>query len=396
MEWLQVIKEAVPRKTLNKFRFLLVICWIAFGTILCEVFLSGTDTKESKFDFRCDVTGDIDKDFIQDACYHHYLQDYKLGIPPYAFILVNVFLIPIVTLIYSQCVESTVIRLERSPEDAAGEPTNRRRSRRLFIAYLFQLVVSIALGITFFVLLETHLIYPTNFPCSIKKLSVKSLLNRTQSTNLFTCFDDRAGYKNFWTKTAKAANGIFAFSTFLEILWILWRARNGRIVMYNRQFYDDHLKLNSDEKTTLIPKDFRSSMKTLKGNCLWLTEQPSDLKQPIRRPSPGQGFIHNLKMDEIYVNVAIYEGTAHHNFAEDLNRWERLKEYGPDAKDCYFAKPEDVINKEYTNVPAVGRPGIGKTSLSTKMLRLWAYGEAFNGDHHEKSAHYDVVFNLEV
>ena len=390
-----VIKEAVPRKTLNKFRFRLIICWIALGTILCGVF-SPTESKESKFDFRCDVTGDIDKDLIRDECYHQYLQNYQLGIPPYAFILINVSAIPIVTLLYSWRVKSTVKKLERNHQHAEGEPTNQRRSRRLFIAYLFQLVVSIALGIIFIVLLETHLIYPTNFPCSIKKLSVKFLLNRTQSTNLFTCFHDRAGYKNFWTKTARAANGIFAISAFLEILWILWRARNGRIFMYNRQFYDDHLKLNSDEKTPMIPKDFQSAMKTLKENCLWLTEQPSDLKHPIRRPNPGQGISHNLKMDEIYVKVAIHEGTAHHKFAEDLDRWERLKEYPPDANDCHFAKPEDVIDKEYTNVLAVGRRGIGKTSLSTKMLRLWASGEAFNGDHHEKSAHYDVVFNREV
>ena len=393
MDCSQVIKDAIPRKTLNKFRLVMVICWIAVGTILCGVF-SGIESKESRFDFRCiNVTGDIEKDSIRDKCYHQYLQNHQLGIPPYAFILINVSAIPIVTLLYSWRVKSTVKRLERNHQGAEGEPTNQRRSRRLFIAYLFQLVVSIALGIIFIVLLETYLLYPTNFPCPIKKLSVKFFLNRTQSTNLFSCFHDRAGYKNFWTKTATVANGIFAIFAFLEILWILWRARNEKRFMCNRQFYADHLKLlNSDEKTPLIPKDFQSAMKTLKENCLWLTEQPSDLKHPIRRPNPGQGFIHNLKMDEIYVNVAIHEGTAHHNFAEDLDRWERLKEYPPDAKDCHFAKPEDIIDKEHTNVLVVGRPGIGKTSLSTKMLRLWASGEAFNEDHHEKSAHFNVVF----
>ena len=108
------------------------------------------------------------------------------------------------------------------------------------------------------------------------------------------------------------------------------------------------------------------------------TQQPSDLKQPFQRPKHGEGDSHDLTMDDIYVHVAIHEGRAHHIFAKD--RREQLKEYPPDEKDCQFAKPEDIIDMKHKNVLVVGRPGIGKTSLSTKMLRLWASGEAFNRD----------------
>ena len=92
----------------------------------------------------------------------------------------------------------------------------------------------------------------------------------------------------------------------------------------------------------------------------------------------------DLTMDEIYVNVAIHEGRAHHYFV-DQDRWEQLKEYPPDAKHCQFVKPEDILDEDHKNVLVVGRPGIGKTSLSTKVLRLWASGEAFNAD-------FNVVF----
>ncbi|XP_015748584.1 PREDICTED: uncharacterized protein LOC107328356 [Acropora digitifera] len=52
------------------------------------------------------------------------------------------------------------------------------------------------------------------------------------------------------------------------------------------------------------------------------------------------------------------------------------------------------IRKRYAfmvhfNLQKTGRPGIGKTSFSTKLLRLWASGEAFNGDEH-----FNVVFLL--
>ena len=418
------IKEAIGPKTLNKFTFALVILWIVVGATLCIAF-SELEISESRYDIRCIVTGNtLNIDFIRAKCYDQYrIQNHRLGIPPYLFIIVNVLLIPTVTLIYSQYAKSTVTELERSPQDAQGEPRNRRRT--LFIAYLCQLITSIVLEITFIVLLETNLFYPKNFPSDFSCAIAKTSFNLTHSTSMFNCFNQRAGYKNVWIKVVKAANGIFAFFAFLEILWILWRVRNGKKFVENLQFYADHLKSNSDEQLESQPEaipfirninlsisitqhqpisiiddteqpdnieisqpsehpehaqaqtDFQSAIQALKENCLRCTEKPSDLKQPFGRPNPGEGDSLDLTMDEIYINVAIHEGRAHHYFA-DPDRWEQLKEYPPDAKDCEFAKPEDILDENHKNVLVVGRPGIGKTSLSAKMLRLWASGEAFH------------------
>ena len=376
------------------------------------------------------MTGDNPNiDFIRGKCYDQYrVQNHKLGIPPYLFIIVNVLLISIVTVVYSQYAKSTVNELERNLQDAPGQPRNRRRT--LFIAYLCQLIISIVLEITFIVLLETHLFYPGNFPsdfsCSIENPS----FNRTQSPKLFNCYNQRAGYKNVWTKVVKAANGIFAIFAFLEIIWILSRCRRGKEFMENWRFYADHLKSNSGEqrqgqldgiplvesqhravnilhepgndeitKSSEHPEhaqaqnDFHSAIQTLKKNCLQDTEKLSDLKQPFGQPSHGEGHIHDLTIDEIYVHVVIVEGRAYHNFAED--RWEQLKEYPPHADDRLFKKPGDILDEYHKNVLVVGRPGIGKTSLSTKLLRLWASGEAFNGGEHYK-ADFNVVLLVKL
>ena len=427
------MKDAISPKTLNKFTFALVIVWIVAGATLCIAF-SELEISESRYDIRCDVKGNTQNiDFIPGKCYDQYrTQNHKLEIPPYFFIIVNVLLIPTVTLIYSQCVKSTVNELERSPQDFQAEHRNQRRT--LFIAYLCQLIISIVLEITFIVLLETNLFYPKNFPSDFSCTIENHSFNLTQFTNMFNCFNQRAGYKNVWFKVVKGANGIFAFFAILEILWILLRARNGKKIMENLQFYADHLKSNSDEKPEPQPEakplhnfnlsisitqhqsinidaeqpdnteiseppehsehaqaqgDFQSAIQALKENCLRCTEQPCDLKQPFGRPNPGEGDCLDLTMDEIYVNVAIHGGRAHHDFAKD--RWEQLKEYPPDAKDCCFAKPEDILDQNHKNVLVVGRPGIGKTSLSTRVLRLWASGEAFNEDEHYK-ADFNVVF----
>ena len=180
------------------------------------------------------------------------------------------------------------------------------------------------------------------------------------------------------------------------------------------QFYADHLNSNSGEKGQVqqeamssavnIPQepgnpehpvparaqnDLDSAVQTLKENCLQETEKLSDFKQPFGRPSQGEGHRRDLTIDKIYVHVVIVEGRASHNFAK--GRWEQLKEYPPDADYRLFKKPEDIIDKQHMNVLVVGRPGIGKTSLSIKLLRLWASGEAFNGVEHEK-ADFNVVF----
>ncbi|XP_074620060.1 uncharacterized protein LOC141878901 [Acropora palmata] len=420
------IKDAIIPKTLNQFRFALVILWIVVGATLCIAF-SELEISEPRYDFGCNMT--LNNDFIRKKCYAQYrIQNHKLGIPPYFFIIVNVLLISTVTLIYSQYAKSTVTELENSPQDANTTPRDRRRT--LFIAYISQLIITIVLEITFIALLEAHLFYPSNFPsdftCSIENRS----FNRTQSTVKFKCFNQRAGDKNFWIKVVKAANGIFAVLASLEITWILSRARSrararqGKQFMENWKFYVDHLKSNSDQQSEatsemtpfVLPQhqlvnirdreeqpdntaisqpsehpehaqaqtDFHTAIQELKNNYLKRTEKPSDLKQPFGRPNLGEGDVLDLALDEIYVNVAIHEGRADLYFANP-DRAKQLKEYPPNAKDCRFEKPEDILDQYHKKVLVVGRPGIGKTSLSTKVLRLWASGEAFN-------AAFNVVF----
>ena len=383
----------------------MVLVWIVVGATLCVAF-SEMGISESRDDIQCVAGNNPNIAFIRGKCSDQYwIQNHKLGFPPYLFVMVNVFLILIVPVFYSQIVKSTVDELERNPQDEEAQVQPRNRRRTLFIAYLCQLIISIVLEITFIVLLETHLFYPKNFPsdfsCSIETPS----FNLTQSTNMFNCSNQGAGYKNVWMKLVTAANGIFAIFAFLEILWILSRGRHGKEFMDNWRFHADHLKSNSDEQRqgqpeamSFLPSQcsehpehpqaqtvLQSAIQTLRENYLRETEKPTDLKQPFGRPNPGEGYCLDLKMDEIYVNVAIHENRGHHDFAKD--RQKQLKQYPPNAKDCKFAKAEDILDKDHKNVLVVGRPGIGKTSLTTKMGRLWASGEAFDEDEN-----YKVVF----
>ncbi|XP_068738144.1 NACHT, LRR and PYD domains-containing protein 12-like isoform X2 [Montipora capricornis] len=387
------LREALTPKTFNSLSFVAVLLWIFVGLAATGIF-SELEISEPRFDFDCVVKTGSDKGFIRRKCFDQYQKKInKLGIPPYAFIIVNFSAISIVSLVYSQYVKSTVNRLEGGHEDAEGERRNPSRRRRLFVSYLSQLAAKFALGIIFIVFLETDLFYPGHFPtdftCRVEKGNDSGDLstNQTQST-LYKCFSQRAANKTFWINAVTVVNGIFAFFALVEIVWILSRAKKGRTFMDNRQFYADHLRSNSDQQQQLV---LTEAIKKMKDDCLNSTEQLHDLKQPFRR-KPGEGPKHNdLKTDQIYVNVAIHEGRAFHVFAQ--NRSEQLKQYPPNSKDCLYATPDDLIDKQHKNVLVVGRPGIGKTLLSTKILRMWASGEAFNGDQDDKK-HIVVVFLL--
>ncbi|XP_068715997.1 protein NLRC5-like [Montipora foliosa] len=423
-------KDLFIPETVSILSYVAVFSWILLDGIVSVIFLD-MEINESRFDVGCDVKTTSEKDFIQGKCFDQYQkQFYKLGIPLYPFVIVNFFSISLVSLVYSLCIKSTVNRLKGALRDAERRLSNRRRIRRrcLFFAYFSQLAAKFALGIIFIVSLKTDLLYPGHFPADFTCPVERG--NQTQST-VYKCINQRATKKNFWTNAVAMVNGIFAFFAFVEILWILSRAKKGRTFMDNRQFYADHLRSNSDQQQETPQEEIpltkvesgcqpavqeavtvqnapsslhtgeaeelareelvlTEAIKKMKDDCLNSTEQLHDLKQPFRR-KPGEGPKPNdLKTDQIYVNVAIHEGRAFHVFAQ--NRSEQLKQYPPNSKDCLYATPDDLIDKQHKNVLVVGRPGKGKTLLSTTILRMWASGEAFNGDQDDKK--HVVVFLL--
>ena len=432
-------KDLFIPETVSILSYVAVFSWILLDGIVSAIFLD-MEINESRFDVGCDVKTTSEKDFIQGKCFNQYQkQFYKLGIPLYAFVIVNFFSISLVSLVYSVCIKSTVNRLKGALRDAERRLSNRRRIRRrcLFFAYLSQLAAKFALGIIFIVFLKTDLLYPGYFPadftCPLERGtdSRELFTNQTQS-KVYECINQRATKKNFWTNAVAVVNGIFAVFAFVEIVWILSRAKTGRNFMNDRQFYADHLRSNSDQQQQTLQEEIpltevesgcqpavqeavtvqnapsslntgeaeelareqlvlTEAIKKMKDDCLSFTEQLHDLKQPFRR-KPGEGPKPNdLKTDQIYVNVAIHEGRAFHVFAQ--SRSEQLKQYPPNSKDCLYATPDDLIDKQHKNVLVVGRPGIGKTLLSTKILRMWASGEALNRDQDDKK-HIVVVFLL--
>ena len=446
---MESLKELLTPKTFNKLSFVAIFVWIVLEVTLLGIF-ADMENSESRFDFRC--AGKLsDKDLIRGKCFERYEKQYnKFSIPVYGFVIVNFSVVVIVAVIYSKCIESTVDELQaRRNADAEGLIQHgNETSRRLFIAYCCQLAIRFALAI-FFIVLQTRVLYPSKFPsnfeCTITKEGNSSAYpsaNFTQ-TQTYECHNQRATKKTFWTDGVTVVNGIFAFVVLMEIVWIMSRARNGKIFMEDSQFFADHLKSNSgpilqqqqrgqspqqisllslaqepQEQLGKLQDDHRNQetsqeresqhlvnqeteglqgelqheqsrpqafIKSMKDIVMEDTEQPPGLKQPIPPCNPGEGPPpEDLKIDQIYVNLIICEGRAYYDFPED--RWEQLKVYPKpaNANHSQSVRPEDIIDARHKNVLVVGRPGIGKTMLCTKLLRTWA----------SDALHFDVAFLL--
>ena len=245
-------------------------------------------------------------------------------------------------------------------------------------------------------------------------------------------------------------NGNFAFLVLMEFFLILSRSRKGKKFMEDSQFFADHLpkqeqqheqnrqqipllpqqgsqeqqehrdadhlpeqELQHEQNLQQIPlltqqgpqeqqeprdeqheSQLQASIKSMKENIIKYTEKLVDLKQPILR-DPGEGpKPKDLKIDEIYVDLEIYEGRTYYMFPEYWSRWEQLRVYPKpaDANQARFKRPDDIIDAQNKNVLVVGRPGIGKTILSTQLLRKWASGQSGGAFNDEKNV--ETQFNV--
>ena len=109
------------------------------------------------------------------------------------------------------------------------------------------------------------------------------------------------------------------------------------------------------------------SIKRMKRHVREVTERPyKDLKSPFDDPGEGR----DLKLDEIFTNLIVYKGRAKYDFSGD--RGKQLKEYRKANEKLQPTRPGDIFDAEKQKILVVGRPGIGKTMFSTKILRDWA------------------------
>ena len=128
------------------------------------------------------------------------------------------------------------------------------------------------------------------------------------------------------------------------------------------------------------PTDEQTSVSTfikhMKEHVRWKTERSDG--DPFD-PNPGEGSQGDQTLDQIYTNLVIHEGRVDMHDLIAGDREKPLEEY-PTRKpreNSQPTQPADIFRGEKQKILVVGRPGIGKTMFSTKILRNWASDNLF-------------------
>ena len=387
------LKELLAPKTLHWFSYVANVFWILLGIILSAISLE--IEKSEPTDFRCGSNGD--EELIGEKCYEQYEKQYN-KFPVYGFLIINFLVTESVCVIYSQAVKSRVQELERE-NNADDDVEGQTPRKKLFKAYCLQLLVRFVLGI-FFILLQTKLLYPvsfsSNFNCNLTRngkfsdITASGSRNGTQTQTSYECHNQRAAKKTFWADAVILVTGVFTFLVFIECLYLLWCTKRVEGFTEDPKFHKYYLNSNTDRHTepeqllsTTDPSINRTPQTTTEETAPYIEQMKKHVREVTKRPykdlklrcdDPGGG--KDLKLDEIFTNLIVYEGRVEYDFSGD--RGEQLKEYHKANENLRPTQPGDIFDAEKRKILVVGRPGIGKTMLSTKILRDWASDSLLN------------------
>ena len=397
---------------------------------------------ENSDSFRCGAKLQ-NKDVVRAKCSDQYKKQYnKSGIPVYGFVIANFSLIVTVCVIYSQLVKPRVDEVERASRrraaDAESQNNDDRPKPRLFVAYFCQLATRFAIGIIF-ILLQTQVLYPDNFPfsfhCQIAAatdaVSVSTTSN-IQNSTMYECYNEQATKKTSWMNAVIVGNGVLALIILIEIICILalgvkkrkekeflevfleyllnHRSREPQELEHEQRLIerpersqeeelqdvstqkrpqDQERQLAQDSEqvpsSPMGPKEHQLEkpsvitefIESQKKRIRESTEPDRDLKA-LFPEKPGEGKNKDLKLDNIYTKLSLIKDRARYKIAG--NRQEQLKVFPMPQEKSQQITREEIVDAQSKKILIVGRPGIGKTLFLTKWIKDWASDKAFNGE----------------
>ena len=293
---------------------------------------------------------------------------------------------------YSWCfVKSRDDELEAALKPDTENPrrkTRVRASRRVFVFYFLHLLVRLALGILLIVL-QNIVLYPSGFPTEFAcvspkvKFTVNSTYDNVAKDNAFAvnCMNSVGSDNALCAKGIWIVNILFVLLIFGEMCYLVVKASKNKVFTYDAEFCQNHF-FNKRR----IPVTLRESMLHMKILVLEDTE--------ILEPLIAQHDLSNRTLDDVFVNLVIYTGRAEHNFCGTLKRHEIYDTYlKPQDESVAIKKLEDLFlpNKDTRDprkILVIGRPGIGKSLLCTKLSRDWSKGDLLYG----RSKNFEYLF----
>ena len=338
----------------------------------------------------------------------------------------------VVAVIYSLSARHRVDQVDSNDGEAGNQVQNR--TFYVFRFYFIHLAIRVLCGVLFTVLQHALLftrgfdfefgcnLPPTVLPTEIPKNTSIGGLNNTAS---IAC--ENASDKHTMWVIISVFNALFAFIIFVEIIRLCRRFPVCKYITgkeCDAQFIKDYLprkeykavetelscvssNLQQEPVSSNLQQESVSSNLQQEPVSSNLQQEPvsSNLQQCVddykrrvlcspRSTGLNLGTSSKDDFDELYINLVIHTERAPHKFSKDMERHEIYDVYMEvplystrleEVKDLFY--PNNDTKKEFLrNILVVGRPGIGKTVLTEKIMRDWASG--VDKFYHDKIAFY--------
>ena len=388
------VKEHLTPKT---FGIVAYIC--SFIHFLCGLAFTGIaiDLKDKEADkFTCYVPSKstlIYKTQVDKACFSKYQQDYNAPLRFYIFVLLSTWFPLIVAVVYSLWVRRRVEQVDKTRNETQtdGEADNQVHNGTFYVFrfYFIHLALRVLSGVLFAVL-QHVLLFPrgfdSKFDCSLpptlevlSKIPKNTSVSQLNNTTSIPC--ENASDKHIIWVIISIFNTVFAFVIFVEIIRL---CRLFPVCQYitGRKYDIEFIKVY------LLRKEYMSVETEMASFSLNLQQCIKDYK------SFRLNNVPKPNLNELYINLLIETERAPHKFLKDMERHEIYDVYRKvprhsicleEVKDLFYPN-EDTKQECPFKILVVGRPGIGKTVLTEKIIRDWA--NELDAYYHDKIAIY--------
>jgi hypothetical protein len=397
---IDAVKEYLTPKRFGTVAYICIIVHFLCG-LAVSAFTTFLRITENAGKFFCSVDAKSTATYkkqVDQECFARYDQAYNSPLPLCGFVPLSIGVTILVSVIYSLIVSTRVDEIEsRHKQEIDGEAVNRGQNMKtvyVFYSYFVHLVLRGLFVITLTVLQHTYF-FPNGFnfkfncnlpPTDQVTSNINTSKNASRNLNgaLVTCENATASEKWVSGIFVSVINSIVAAVVLREVIYLL-----PRLPILNRHSGVDW---SCDSKFVieyLLGKQYNVSGESLTGiesNPTYCSSQDyiDFYKEQVLNRSRDPGIIYgpNANIDELYIDVIIHTERAQHNFPEEMKRHEIYDVYMrvPPTSICLeridelFYPNRDTMGEFPRSILAIGRPGIGKTVLTEKILRDWADG----------------------
>ena len=378
----------LPKKSYNKFGYILLVSFALIGTVV----IAAATALDSKATLQCNPDENLASDFstksyIETHCGLKYSQKFQSSLPLYILIIMNFGVVLLLSIFYAWLVKDRVeifadpsYAAANGAEDdtqplpsiskVASDSMARQRNGRytVFTIYTMHLIVCrIVPLVVFSTMLLKSSNFPVKFPCSwqIQTTSTPNG-NSTQSQawnfSIVDCTYPMGHESENVSAAVVAINSILVAVAFFELAYLFLSSWNDWTFLTDFEFCCVYL-LRKRKRIGKVIEKIREN----------ISEDIFKLYDDF-----GEERCSRRKLKDMYINIIIQEGREKSCLSRRKfkNRHETYEAHFQLPANAYtIARAQDLFKPmsgyQPKTILVVGRPGIGKTLLTKKLLYQW-------------------------